>query len=167
MPPNTTPALQRSWSLPANGTDPLPELPSLGGLAGRRLSILLLTRRRRRRIEGLLAAYGCWYRHLRESAPALEFVDGERPDALIVDLPRSDRDAVAAKIGARGSGAPSPRLIALVSDRSQAEAARRAGYAETLIEPLSLAELQGALLGLAADVADAEDRGGSGPDRRT
>ena len=74
---------------------------------------------------------------------------------MIVELPRRERDAVAAALCAPPGEARRPCLIALVSDCLDAEAARRAGYDETIAQPLSLVELQGVLLGLAADVADA------------
>lgn len=152
--------MQRPWSPPTNGKSASsPDFPFLGCLAGRRLSVLLVTRRPRGRLEGLLAACGCQYRHVRESARAVELLRDEPPDAVIVDLQPAQRDALAIGISAPKHQGRVPCLIAIVSDCGEAEAARRAGYVETLAEPLSLVELQGVLLGLAADVADAGARG--------
>jgi hypothetical protein len=52
--------------------------------------------------------------------------------------------------------APYGRSATLAADDRAAEAARRCGYHEVLAEPLSTTELQGVLLGLAADVGEVE-----------
>lgn len=134
------------------------ELSFLQVLAGRQLEIVLVSRRRRGRIQGLLGAWGCRCIHERESGPALERLRLRHADAVLVALTAPERDTLARSIADldRPRRGPWPRLIALVAGRRDAEAARRAGYHEVLVEPVSETELQGVLLGLAADVGEVE-----------
>jgi hypothetical protein len=96
------------------------ELSFLRMLAGRELEVVLVSSRRRGRVQGLLGAWGCRCVHERECGPALERLRAGAPDAVLAALPAPELESLARSIAAldRPRRGPWPRLLALaVTDR--------------------------------------------------
>lgn len=128
-----------------------PELPFLVRLARRSPRVVVATSRHRPRLQLLLSSWGCEFVLVPTPRRVLEEHAGRPADAVVVDLPAAARRKIVAAL----AGSPNrPRLIALVSGRREAELALAAGYDDALVEPLSLLELEGVFLALAADLAD-------------